>query len=242
MTTPATLRIPSRAMELQVQSVALLGGTGRSGPGLALRFALAGLRVHIGSREATRGDAAAASVNAQLATVMNAAGAGMVSGHTNLEAATLGEVAFVTVPYEGQRVILPELAETLADRVVVSTVVPMSFSKERGPELIEVPEGSAAAQAVTLLPRSRVVAGFHSLSSAVLVRPELPVNSHVIVTGDDHRAKMTAMALAELLSGVRAVDGGPLRYARHSEGLTVLLMSINRIYKCHAGVIVTDLP
>ncbi|HEY6378861.1 MAG TPA: NADPH-dependent F420 reductase [Candidatus Dormibacteraeota bacterium] len=228
-------------MELPASSVALLGGTGRSGPGLALRFAMAGMRVHIGSREATRGEGAAAQVSAQLAAVMDGR-AGVVSGHGNAEAAGLAEVAFVTVPYEGQRVMLPELAETLAGRVVVSTAVPMSFNRERGPEAIAVPEGSAAEQVAALLPRSRVVAGFHSLSSSVLALPERAIDAHVIVTGDDEVAKATAMALAELLAGVRAVDGGPLRYARQSEALTVLLLSINRIYRRHAGVIVTDLP
>jgi NADPH-dependent F420 reductase len=202
---------------------------------------MAGMRVHIGSRVPARGEAAAAEVSAQVAAVTDGR-AGVVSGHGNAEAAALAEVAFVTVPFEGQRGILPELAETLAGRVVVSTAVPISFSRERGPEAIAVPEGSAAEQAAALLARSRVVAGFHSLSSSVLAVPERPIDAHVIITGDDQAAKATAMALAELLAGVRAVDGGPLRYARQSEALTVLLLSINRIYRRHAGVIVTDLP
>ena len=200
--------------------------------------------MHIGSREAARGEAAAEEVRAQLAAL--AAGErgrfALVSGHTNAEAAASGEVAFITVPYEGQRALLPELAETLAGRVVVSTVVPMSVSKERGPVAIDVPEGSAAEQAAGLLPHSRVAAGFHTLSSAVLTKADLPVNSHVVVTSDDQEAKAVAMALAELLPGVRAVDGGALRYSHQSEGLTVLLLSINRIYKSHAGVLITDLP
>lgn len=244
MTAASPLRLPSRAMEPPAASVALLGGTGRSGPGLALRFAMAGVRVYIGSRNAARGEAAAEEVRARLAAL--AAGErgrfALVTGHTNAEAAASGEVAFITVPYEGLRELLPELAETLADHVVVSTVVPMSVSKELGPTAMDVPEGSAAEQAARLLPRSRVAAGFHTLSRVVLTKVDTPVNSHVVVTSDHQEAKAIAMALAELLPGVRAVDGGALRYAHQSEGLTVLLVSINRIYKSHAGVIITDLP
>lgn len=231
----------SGTMVAPTSSVALLGGTGRSGPGLALRFAMRGVRVLIGSREADKGVDAAAKVGGLLAEA-GLQGAGRVTGHANAEAAELAETTFITVPYEGQDAVLEGLGETLRGRVVVSTVVPMRWDRELGPTGIAVPEGSAAERAAAHLPGARVVAGFHSLSSAVLIKPERPVDADVIVTGDDGDAKRTAEALAALIEGARPVDGGPLRYARHSEGLTVLLLSINRVHKAHTGVRITDLP
>jgi 8-hydroxy-5-deazaflavin:NADPH oxidoreductase len=228
-------------MPSTVQSVGLLGGTGRSGPGLALRFAMAGVRVHIGSRDAAKGIEAAEKVSTRLAA-LGREGAGEVTGHTNAEAAALTQTVFVTVPYEGQQALLRELAPALAGRVVVSTVVPMRWDPALGPVAVEVAEGSAAEQAAALAPGARVVAGFHSLSSAVLGNPARRVGSDVIVTGDDAEAKKLVIELAELIGGVRGVDGGPLRYARFSEGLTVLLLSINRVHKAHTGVVITDLP
>jgi NADPH-dependent F420 reductase len=223
------------------ETIALLGGTGRSGPGLALRLALAGRRIHIGSRDPEKGRAAAAEIRDTLAGVAGAQPA-EVTGHDNREAAELADIAMITVPYEGMGGLLRGVEPALRDKVVISTVVPMLWSRELGPTALDVPEGSAAEQAAELLPASRVVAGFHSLSSATLKRLDHPIDSHVIVTGDDDHAKQIAMEIAELLPGVRGVNGGALRYARHSEGLTVLLLSINSVYKRHTGVIITDLP
>jgi len=220
--------------------VALLGGTGRLGPGLALRFALAGVPVLIGSREPEKGAAAAAKIAAQVAA---SGGGAAVTGHGNLEAAERCEVAVVTIPHEGQAGLLPGLAAALAGKVVVSTAVAVRLDPELGPVWDDtVPLGSATAEAAALLPQSRIAAGFHSLSSWVLARPERRIDSHVVVTGDDEAAKRVVMELAELLPGARAVDGGPLRCARHSEHLTVLLLSINRVHRRHTGVVITDLP
>jgi 8-hydroxy-5-deazaflavin:NADPH oxidoreductase len=220
--------------------VALLGGTGRLGPGLALRFSLAGVPVLIGSREPEKGVAAAAKVEAQVAA---SGGGAAVTGHGNLEAAQRCDVAVVTIPHDGQAGLLPGLASTLAGKVVVSTAVAVRMDTELGPVWDdEVPLGSATAEAAALLSQSRIAAAFHSLSSWVLARPDRRIDSHVIVTGDDDDAKRVTMELAELLPGVRAVDGGPLRYARHSEHLTVLLLAINRVHRRHTGIVITDLP
>jgi NADPH-dependent F420 reductase len=222
------------------QSVALIGGTGQLGPGLALRFALAGVRVFIGSREAEKGAAAAA----EIATHVAAAGGGAeVSGHANAEAAAHADIGVITVPHVGQAGLLPVLAGPLRGKVVVSTGVAMRFERGLGPMWDDdAPFGGAALEVAALLPDSRVTAGFHSVSSAILAEADRPLDQHVIVTGDDAEAKRVTMELAELLPGVRAVDGGALRYARHSEQLTVLLISINRIHRSHSGIIVTDLP
>lgn len=219
--------------------VALIGGTGRSGPGLALRLALAGTPVVIGSRQAEKAEQAAADVRA----AVDAAGGGAeVTGFANADAAERAPVAMITIPHEGQAGLLPGLAGALAGKVVVSTAVPVVWHPELGPLWVDLPEGSAADQAAALLPGARIAAGFHTLSSAVLGNLARRLDAHVVVTGDDAEAKRTTMAIAERLPGIRAVDGGPLRYARHSEQLTVLLLSINRVYKRHTGVMITNLP
>jgi NADPH-dependent F420 reductase len=221
------------------EPIALLGGTGRSGPGLALRFALAGIPVVIGSRERAKGAAAAAEIGARVAA---AGGGASVIGMDNAGAAGAAGTVLITVPYEGQAALLEDLAATLDGRLVVSTVVPMRVDRTLGPSHIDVPEGSAAEQAAALLPGARVVAAFHSLSSSILSEPSRPVDSDVLVTGDDAEAKARVIELAETLPGVRGIDAGPLRYARYSEQLTVLLLSVNRIHKVHSGVRITDLP
>jgi len=221
------------------EPIALLGGTGRSGPGLALRFSLAGVPVVIGSRERAKGAAAAAEVSARVGA---AGGGAAVTGMDNAVAAAAAGTVLITIPYEGQAALLGELAATLAGKLVVSTVVPVQVDRTLGPSHIDVPEGSAAEQAAALLPGARVVAAFHSPSSAILGRSGRPVDSDVLVTGDDAEAKSRVIELAERLPGVRGIDAGPLRYARYSEQLTVLLLSINRIHKAHAGVRITEIP
>jgi hypothetical protein len=160
----------------------------------------------------------------------------------NAWAAARGRVALVTVPYEGQAAMLPALAESLQDKVVISTAVPLRFAEGVGPMHVDVAEGSAAQQVAALLPQSRVVAAFHSVSSAELKRLAKPLDGHVVVTGDDAEAKDVAMSLVRLLPGARPVDGGPLHCARYSEQLTVLLLTVNGIYKTHSGVMLTNLP
>jgi NADPH-dependent F420 reductase len=220
--------------------VALLGGTGKLGPGLAMRFARAGVPVLIGSRDSERGVAAAADVTERLRAV--APDAAAVEGTDNLDAAQRGRIALITVPYEGQAKLLPGLAEALAGKVVVSTAVPLRFEEGVGPVHVEVAEGSAAQQAAALLPRCRVAGAFHNVSSAELKRLSKNLDSHVVVTGDDAEAKAVAMSLVGLIPGARAVDGGRLHCARYSEQLTVLMLAVNGIYKVHTGVVLTNLP
>jgi NADPH-dependent F420 reductase len=220
--------------------VALLGGTGKLGPGLAMRFARAGVPVLIGSRDGDKGAAAAAEATEKLsATGLDFA---PIEGMDNAWAAARGRVALVTVPYEGQAAMLPALAESLQDKVVISTAVPLRFAEGVGPMHVDVAEGSAAQQVAALLPQSRVVAAFHSVSSAELKQLAKPLDGHVVVTGDDAEAKDVAMSLVRLLPGARPVDGGPLHCARYSEQLTVLLLTVNGIYKTHSGVMLTNLP
>jgi len=221
-------------------SVALLGGTGKLGPGLAMRFARAGTPVLIGSRDAEKGAAAAAEVTEKLnAALLDFA---PVEGMDNAWAAARARIAVVTVPYEGQATMLPGLAESLRGKVVVSTAVPLRFVAGQGPVHVEVPEGSAAEQVAAMLPGSQVAAAFHTVSSASLKHVGLALDEDVVVTADDDEAKAAATSLVRLVPGARPVDGGPLRCARYTEQLTVLLLTVNGIYKSHAGVRITNLP
>ena len=208
--------------------IGFVGGTGPDGMGLALRFAMAGNPVLIGSRNARRARDAADSVTA-LADGLRVAGA------LNEEVCIESDVVFVTVPYAGHQPTLESNRYRLQEKVVVDVVVPLEFGRG-GARAIEVPEGSAAQQAQTILPDSRVVGAFHNVSADELLKPETRVDSDVIVCSDDTEAKSQIMKLAEVIDGVRAVDGGGLHNSRYVEEFTAMLININRIYKAHSTI------
>jgi NADPH-dependent F420 reductase len=207
----------------------VLGGTGAQGRGLARRFAMAGATVLLGSRDASR----AAVVAAGIADTQ-----GRVRGVTNAEAAG-ADVVFIAVPYEGHAALLTELSEALAGRIVVDCVNPLGFDK-RGAFALDVPEGSAAEQAAALLPRSRVCAAFNHIGAQRLLVGHDDIVTDVLVVGDDLVAKDTVIALACAIPGLRGLDGGSLRLARHVEALTAVLIAVNKRYKTHAGMRLTD--
>ena len=223
---------------LAQHTIAIVGGTGPEGRGLATRFALAGHRVVIGSRDAER----AASIAAELASTLREGGRGelALSGAANADAVRDAGIVVITVPYEGHRATLEGLAGELAGKVVVDAVVPVRF--ERGPRPVDVPEGSATEQAAALLRDSRVVGAFHNLAAEPLLNPAHRVDADVLVTAADAEAKQLVSALAEDIEGVRAVDAGPLRFSRFVEGMTVLLIGINGRYKTHSHVRIAGLP
>ena len=219
-------------------TIALIGGTGPEGRGLAVRFALAGHRVVIGSRQAERGAAAAADVREVLAGEV--AASTDVSGTTNEQAVAGAGIVIVTVPYDGHRATLEALRDAIAGKIVVDAAVPMRF--ERGPRPIEVEAGSVAEEAAELLPQSHVIGAFHNLSAEVLLDPTASLDADVLVTGAHQDAKATVCELAEQIAGVRAVDAGPLRFSRFVEGVTLLLAGINGRYKAHTGIHIAGLP
>ena len=219
------------------RTIALIGGTGPEGRGLALRFALAGRDVVIGSRDAARGESIAAELRESLA---GRDGLGELSGAANADAVAQAEIVVVTVPYEGHAATLSDLAGALAGKIVVDAVVPVRF--ERGPRPVEVAAGSATEEAAALLPDSRVSGAFHNLSAEILLDPDEPVHADGLVTGGDEETKRTVCALAEEIEGVRAVDAGPLRYSRFVEGLTILLIGINMRHRARTHVQVSGLP
>jgi NADPH-dependent F420 reductase len=207
--------------------VGFIGGTGDEGRGLAYRFALAGHACIIGSRSTERAFGAVNELRAQGADLP-------ISGGTNAEAAEAGEIVVVTTPYDAQRDTLPPLAAALAGKVVVSTVVPMRFG-ESGATLAPVAAGSAAQEEQALLPESTVVAAFQNLSARKLLKGG-PVDADVVVCADDAEAKRRVVELAGSIEGVRGIDGGPLANAALVEGITVLLVAVNRAYRTQAGI------
>jgi hypothetical protein len=215
-------------------SLAFLGGTGDQGRGLARRFALAGHPVVIGSRSAERAATAAAELAESLPSGAD------VSGSTNLEAARAADIVVVAVPWEGHGALLESVAEALAGKIVVDCVNPLGFDG-KGAFALPVDEGSAAEQAAGLLPDSRVVAAFHHVSAVLLLDPSVEsMDTDVMVLGDDREATDAVQALVEEIPGMRGVYAGRLRNAHQVEALTANLISVNRRYKAHAGLRVTD--
>jgi NADPH-dependent F420 reductase len=227
----------ARAVEELV--VGVIGGTGPQGRGLAVRLAATGQRILLGSRDAEKCSRIAAEV-AERAT--SAAGGAEVSvtGGANVDVAGAADLVIVAVPYAGHADIIRELAEPLAGKIVVDCVVPMGWD-ELGAYVIDVPEGSAAQQAAALLPDSQVVGAFHHLSAALLEDLSKPtLDGDVMVVGDDRASMDTVQALASRLPGMRGIYAGRLRNARQVEALTINLVSVNRRYKAHAGIRITD--
>jgi len=217
---------------LESKTVVVLGGTGPQGRGLARRFAAAGLSVVIGSRSAQR----AAETAAELATATG----GAITGTDNVEAAAAGDIVVVAVPWDGHAELLAGLATVLAGKVVVDCVNPLGFDKQ-GAYALTIEEGSAAQQAAVLLPDSTVVGAFHNVSAVLLDDPEVEkVDIDVFVLGDVREATDLIQALADTIPGARGVFGGRLRNAHQVEAFTANLISINRRYKAHSGVRVTD--
>jgi hypothetical protein len=207
-------------------SIGVIGGTGPEGKGLAARFARAGLEVIIGSRSAERGAEAAAHVR-------EIAG-GSVRGGTNADAAA-ADVIVVTLPYSGQAETLEALRDAIGDKVVVSTVVPMQFAAGKV-TMLQLEDGSAAEETQRILPRARVVGAFQNLAARKLFAVDQALEGDVIVCSDDKDALRQVIWLAEQIPGLRGVNGGPLASSRYVEGITTLLVHINRNYKAETGV------
>jgi NADPH-dependent F420 reductase len=214
------------------KTVAVLGGTGPQGRGLARRFAAAGIPVVIGSRNAERA--------AEAASVLADSVGGTVSGANNASAAVAGDIVVVAVPWDGHGELLKELAPALVGKVIVDCVNPLGFDKQ-GAYALQVEEGSAAQQAAALLPDSTVVGAFHNVSAVLLDDPDVDkVDTDVLVLGDVREATDLVQALADTIPGVRGIFGGRLRNAHQVEAFTANLISINRRHKAHSGLRVTD--
>lgn len=209
--------------------LAFLGGTGPEGKGLALRLALAGERVIIGSRDTSRASAIADEL-------MILAPGTAIEGAANANASARADIVFLTFPYEGQRPTLEQLGEALAGKIVVNVIAPMQFQRGRGASAVDVDAGSAAQEAQELLPGSFVAAAFQNVSAEELQEPEITMSGDVIICSDHKAAKDVVMNLVPKIPELRPVDGGALANAKYVEQITPLLVNINRIYKTHAGI------
>ncbi|MGH3902116.1 MAG: NADPH-dependent F420 reductase [Pseudonocardiaceae bacterium] len=219
-------------MDLSAVTVGLLGGTGAQGRGLAYRWAVGGLPVVIGSRDAGRADQVAASLRAR-------SGSQRVRGADNAGCAAESDVVVVAVPFAGHAELLGPLRSLLAGTIVIDCVNPLGFDK-RGPFSPVVSEGSAAQQAQTLLPESRVTAAFHHVSAVLLDDPEVTsLDIDVLVLGDDRKATDLVCALADAITGARGIYAGHLRNAAQVEALAANLIAINKRYHAHAGLRIT---
>jgi NADPH-dependent F420 reductase len=213
-------------------NIAILGGTGKEGAGLAVRWAQVGHGIIIGSRDAER----AKSKAAELRDVAHAI---PIVGHTNAEAAALGDVVVVALPWAGLAATLPEAREACRGKAVVSAVVPLTFG---GPRLFTPPAvGSAAEEVQALLPEARVVAAFHHIAAHELTDADRPIDCDLLICGQDAAAKETVTQLGRSL-GLRVLDVGALTNAGALEGITAVLATINRRYKLkNSGIKITGI-
>lgn len=213
--------------------IAILGGTGKEGSGLALRWAGAGEEVIIGSRQLQKAQAAAARANQTL-------GRDAVLGLDNAEAARQADLVVLSVPYKAHRRILDSVREQLKGKVLVDVAAPVDPSD---PGRVRLPEGgSAAVQAQQFLGDDvRVVAAFQNIGAHLLKDPQRPIDSDVLVCGDDAEAKAEVIRLVEL-AGMRGLDAGPLANAIAVESLTPVLIALNKRYRAKAaGIRITGL-
>ena len=231
MTSPSSSDEPIDPTTL---TVGVLGGTGAQGKGLALRWAQAGIRVVIGSRATDRAEAAAEECR-------GAAGVEHIRGVDNATCAAESDVVLAAVPFESHAETLRGLVEPLRGKILVDCVNPIGFDK-KGPYPLPVEEGSVAQQAEQILPETRVTAAFHNVSAVLLADlSQERVDCDVLVLGDDREATDVVRALADAIPGVRGVFGGRLRNAYQVECLTANLIAINRRYRVHAGIKITDM-
>ncbi|AQW50335.1 NADPH-dependent F420 reductase [Streptomyces violaceusniger] len=212
-------------------TVGVLGGTGDQGRGLAYRLARAGQKVIIGSRAAERAQTAARELGgAELG----------IEGADNAECSRRSDIVIVAVPWDGHAKTLDSLREELSGKLVIDCVNPLGFDK-KGAYALMPEEGSAAEQAAALLPDSRVTAAFHHLSAVLLQDPEVEqIDTDVMVLGESRADTDLVQALAARIPGMRGVFAGRLRNAHQVESLVANLISVNRRYKAHAGLRVTD--
>ena len=214
--------------------IAILGGTGEQGPGLALRWARAGEEVIIGSRQREKGERVATELNQELGKVR-------LRGTDNASAAAAAEVVVLTVPYSAHVSTLATVHEQLKGKIFVDVSVPLDPENPR--RVLMPPAGSAAEEAQQLLgPEVKVVGALQNVSAHLLRDVNAAIDCDVLVCGADKDARATVMQLIERL-GIHALDAGPLEAARLIEPITALLIRLNIRHKVHsAGIRITGLP
>lgn len=221
-----------------VRPIAVIGGTGPAGMGLALRWARAGENVIIGSRNERRAQEAAFAIQQKAGAHAN------VAGMENSRACAAADILMLTVPFEGQASLLKQLKSYITEgSILIDATVPLAASVGGRPTRpLGVWQGSAAQQAAELVPKGvSVVAAFHNVS-AELLYGDAPLDCDVIVCSDDPDASQLTRELAAKIPGVRGIDGGKLENARIVEQITALLIGFNIRHKGHSGIRITGLP
>lgn len=221
------------------RKIAILGGTGAEGSGLAYRLAEAGENVLIGSRDAARAQETAKRLRERIG------GDSQIEGMDNASAAATCDVAILTVPFSGVSALLKQLQSVWKQgTMVIDTTVPLAAAVGgAATRVLGVWQGSAAEQTKELLPPGvSLAAAFQNLGAESLAGNE-PVDCDVLVCGDDEKAKQVAFELVSKIRGARPLNGGKLENARIVESLTALLIGLNMRYKVHgAGIRFTGLP
>ncbi len=214
--------------------IAILGGTGEQGPGLALRWAKAGEEIIIGSRQKEKGERVAKELNQEL-------GQELLKGTDNPTAAAAAEVVVLTVPYSAHVSTLETVKNQLQDKIFVDVSVPLDPDNPR--RVAMPPAGSAAEEAQQILgERVRVVGALQNVSATLLRDPNAAIDCDVLICGKDKEARETVRRLVERL-GIHTIDAGPLESARLIEPITALLIRLNIRHKVHAaGLRITGLP
>jgi NADPH-dependent F420 reductase len=209
-------------------TIAVIGGSGPEGRGLALRFAMAGYPIIIGSRDAGRASEAAQGLLEIKAGLP-------ITGAANEEAAQQADWVLLSVPYDGLEATTIALAPYLAGKIVTSVVAPLAF--EGGvARAVVVPQGSAAELVAGLLPNSRISSAFHNLSARDLLKPDMVLDGDVVISGNDDDARAQTIELAQSIKSLRGVDAGDLSNSRYVEDLTALLLNVNKRYKTHSTI------
>lgn len=224
------------------QLIAIIGGTGDQGKGLALRWAKKGFEIVIGSRDRERARAASAEARATL----KAFGADNVDldGATNADAAATAQIIVLTVPFAAHISTLKEIREKIkAGSLIVDVTVPLEPAVGGKPtRILGVWAGSAAEQCRELAPEGvQVVSAFQNVGAEALARLDREVECDVIVCGDDKEAKQRLRPLVAAIPGCRYIDGGPLANSRTVEAITALLIGFNIRYKTHTGLRITGI-
>ena len=220
------------------RTIAVIGGTGPAGTGLALRFVRAGEKVIIGSRDAARAQQSAERIRQRIGQLAQ------VSGLENSAACAASDLLVLTVPFEGQAELLKQLKAAIRPgSILIDATVPLAASVGgRATRTLGVWQGSAAQQTAELVPKGvSVVGAFHNVSADVLNGDE-DVDCDVIVCSDDAAATQIAMELAAKIPRIRAIDGGRLENVRIVEQITALLIGLNIRHRGHGGVRITGLP
>ena len=222
--------------------IAIIGGTGDQGKGLALRWARAGFEIVIGSRDRERAETASAEMRA----VLEAHGANNVKldGSTNADAAATAPIIALTIPFAAHISTLKEIRERIkAGSLIIDVTVPLESAVGGKPtRVLGVWAGSAAEQCRELAPEGvQVVSAFQNVGAEALARLDREVECDVIVCGDDKEAKQRLRPLVAAIPGCRYVDGGPLAKSRTVEAITALLIGFNIRYKTHTGLRITGI-